>query len=491
MERSLVQASTGFPVAPGEVIVAAHGDFDDHLRMPALLAEQLITADNVDRDAARACLNPKTTWARRKDAIENLLWSTRGAPITLIDIDALGRLATSPEATRADSVLASFLPELRWWFERLVNAIDRGGWRVLRPAADSRISQRLEELRVEFDAREPATSDSLSRRLEALPPIVADVLAALTTTGARREVDVERFLDEALASEEDAADVALEMAYGTLTRAAREVAWHCAVARGPQPLNGRIGGFALATETRSPTQLNASLVDGLVKARWLTRATTGVVMHERLRRFLHTRSKWAVEGGLIPIHKHLSKHRVAQEGLPDTLERHHHAIKGRDAQTAMQTAAAYATDLRALGFELSVDGRFEEAAEVYRSIVDQFDAEDSYAWQYFAYNLARARNDDRSAEDASEIEAAYARAVLLEPSNPLYHGRLVGFRAEMGRNIGDDFGGLIGRFAAHANHEAVGYLAKPVFDGLRRAGRDEDANALRERWSHVVGPSSR
>lgn len=100
----------------------------------------------------------------------------------------------------------------------------------------------------------------------------------------------------------------------------------------------------------------------------------------------------------------------------------------------METSDLYATDLRELGIRLSAKDRWLDAARTYRAIV-KLDETDAYAWEYLGYNLARADSD----KHAGEILSAYTNAHACAEGNPLFHGRLLGFRGRQGMEIDAEF----------------------------------------------------
>ena len=67
------------------------------------------------------------------------------------------------------------------------------------------------------------------------------------------------------------------------------------------------------------------------------------------------------------------------------------------------------------------------ATAVYQRCLDQVDSEDAYSWHYLGFNL------DRAAEQRERAEAAFRKAVELDPTNPWWNGRLVTFLIEQSR----------------------------------------------------------
>src|SRR5690606_22443214 len=120
------------------------------------------------------------------------------------------------------------------------------------------------------------------------------------------------------------------------------------------------------------------------------------------------------------------------------------------------------------------------AARIYEVIVKQFDAEDAFAWEYLGYNLARGHEDAITPELSTRILNAYQRAVQLKPHNPLYAGRLLGFEAQIGKDVSSAFDRLAARWANMPDE--LGYAVAPVFHGLTRAGRLDELENLASSW---------
>jgi hypothetical protein len=106
------------------------------------------------------------------------------------------------------------------------------------------------------------------------------------------------------------------------------------------------------------------------------------------------------------------------------LEKHYQAALAGDAgarvfEQAQDTLPApvwFWTRARAL----SLARKFEEAATLYERGLDRF-PEAAYGWHYLGYNLAKAGQEPRRAEQA------FRKAVELEPENPWWNRRLVTF----------------------------------------------------------------
>lgn len=69
--------------------------------------------------------------------------------------------------------------------------------------------------------------------------------------------------------------------------------------------------------------------------------------------------------------------------------------------------------------------------------------------------------------------------------NPLYHGRLLGFRAELGEDVSNEFDRAMHLYTAGKDSK-VTYFVKAVFDGLKRGGQDARRNMLATKWQSTL-----
>ncbi|MFH1434915.1 MAG: tetratricopeptide repeat protein [Pseudomonadota bacterium] len=132
------------------------------------------------------------------------------------------------------------------------------------------------------------------------------------------------------------------------------------------------------------------------------------------------------------IHSTLAEHYLKLNGVnsPDDLsstdqavawtEKAHHLAQG-GAATEKEWCDLQHPD-PALWWDraraLSIAGKYDEAAQVYRRCVEKFQNDD-YGWHYLAFNLAR------SGGPGSEVEKAWKRALELSPGNPWWNARWV------------------------------------------------------------------
>ena len=75
---------------------------------------------------------------------------------------------------------------------------------------------------------------------------------------------------------------------------------------------------------------------------------------------------------------------------------------------------------------------------------------------------------------------AYEQAHKHWPENPLYHGRLLGFRAQLGAKVDADIVRAIGYYvqAYGDEREGVSHFAKTAIMGLVRANQKERARSI-------------
>jgi hypothetical protein len=208
-------------------------------------------------------------------------------------------------------------------------------------------------------------------------------------------------------------------------------------------------------------------------------------MANAARAFLRARATTTGPERVVREHDWLARREART--VEDRVELHFHAVESGDATLAVDTAQHYGADLRRIAYARSrkqgaTRADFESAARIYRTIVEEFDASDAYAWEYLAYNLARAHGDEPSypPDVEREIVAAYARATEIDPSNPLYKGREIGFQARLGRRVYDRLRHWMYRFSRSAGDRGLVIFADQVLKGMSRAARQDLA---RETWA--------
>lgn len=438
----------------------AFADPDDHLRLIVLIANAL----DPGSEAGRACLDPKAKWGQRLDAIGEVLVGASRQPASstlgvLTDFDALdpGHLGGGElwKDGQMRTQRADFL-------ERLLDAVERGGWVLARPLPQARTSERLSS--IELDV-EPNAGDLV-------PPECAPMRRWLVERDRIGERELGRQID---AAGPQAGRDLLDLVYDALRPSARAAGRKLAALRPPMAVNGVAGPFPIG-----PDDIPREALSELTSAGVLQELGSGRLrMPRTARRCFLSHAKLA-QDDLTSVHRELGARDLEGMELEEQLETHFHAIRGGSFEDARRTARYYGTDLRELGIRLSRAGEWRAAAEVFTTILE-FDPDDAYAHEYWAYN--RARELGRPAgEDVDAIRKAYERAHRLAGSNPLYHGRWLGFRAEHGEDVKAEIEEGLRRYLAPGAELAASYFAEPALRGVTRGRRRALRAALLERW---------
>ena len=447
---------------------------DDHVRLTVLLAEQFRDADP---DAAQTCTSVTASWGDRRSALRSLLASAADACKSrfvgaFFDVDALDPGTAHVRAMDVwDDVQC--LRERSEFLNLILDQIASDAWCIMRPEASSRAFDEVGPAPDQFSATDPATG---------LSSDASRLAHWLVTTTALSRPELERLLDSA--EQGDRPRHLAATVYDLLPPRCRAVAKHLSCLRPPQDSNGHVGPFrvlesAPADHKQIPSQVLALLVD----AGFLVRQGLALRMPRFVRAFVQSQASCADPGEVASDHLWISRE-LRQSSTASTAatlaEAHYHAILATDIDGALGTASHYVTDLRVLGANLSQQRRYGEAAEVFDYIA-QKDPEDAYAWEYLAYNLARLDDDAHS----TVIQRAYETAARLEPTNPLYQGRRLGFAGELGHDIEDEFGRLIDRYGSVDSlfaSDAVRYFADCALRGLARGGKEEARRSLVRRF---------
>lgn len=449
--------------------VTAFGDADDHLRLTVLLAGAL---QRFEPDAAAVCRQAeKNPWPQRLDALKGLLRAAdTGAArverplVRVADVEALPW--TAPGAERWDD--GAFVFErsaLRRACEALPSVVALDGVDAAEPDASV------------YDRFEPA-----------LRPIARHIVA-------RRWVD-EHSLEAYLRLGRP--QHVLVVAWDWLRPATRDSATRLSALRPAQKLNGGFGPLALqdAIEHRvdEPTlaSLDRGAIDELLDAGFLQRLPGRpnlLRFPPRVREFLRAHALVFSAESLRADHALIAR-LLPDEGDEAAIERHHHAVLAGDAKLALDTALFYGADLRAAAAAASLERRYDEAAEIFRVIVERFDPRDAYAWEYLGFNLwQRYRRSPQKMPHAVAVEArrALERACSVDArgaSNPLFRGRLLGFRAVFKDDIGPEFTHWLRLFRAKSRRgpSAVSWFARQVRTALAAAGMERAYELLCEPW---------
>lgn len=470
----------------------ASGDADDHYRLCVLIA---LRARELAVDAGEsidACLDPRSRWSQRLDAVRDILagsaWLRAERVACLYDLDALDPGREVVEALWHDR---HFLRQRRELFETLLADANRGGWVLVRPRPTPEVSTRLDP---DLDQDGNGAGGLGEPRDDALAELVSpDTRPILQWVRAnvlpQRELEL---LFDATGPGEFETDL-LNIVYEKLAHTTREAAKRLSCLRQPQFVNGALGPFALDGTTRRYA-LRAEDVGRLRETGLLQPFSPATVLLPRgARATLRVRAELSLGDEWQELHRWVGGELELQESVEAKLESHHHAVRGGSLERALATAWYYGADLRELAYGWSRDGRFREAAEVYRQLVQQFDDEDAYAWEYLAYNLARDLQDREPREaEAEEILGAYDRAFKLDRNNPLYHGRLLGFLARLGRDVEIQFHRGMERYATnYAGTSAMSFFAKPVLEGMIAGRYGKRRLEIVRRWRSALSRHER
>lgn len=459
------------------VRLRAYGDDDDPLRLAVLLAEHL---RSVDAELAEACLSRRTSWHTRRRSLGLLLdrASTAGTlSVALLDLDALAPVARRDDPAHVGRMRRDF-------FELVVQSVADGGWSVTRPSPRALVSESLETLPLADVVGQPTASVP-----PAFPPGIRPVASALVDKELLTRRDLERIQE----SVDDIEGHLVMVAYDALPTHARHALRVLAAHRAPSKLNGTCGDFGWA-DTVSTRALPRSTVQALRESGLLQSDDAAqpdqVRVPRRVREVVEPIARAVDRAGLVETHQYLAARPFEGRPPEEQLEIHAHAVRAGDVRRAKETARYYGTELRALATSLSRDKReFAQAADLFQHLVDSFDPSDAYCWEYLAYNLARDDFAKRAAgRNEARIRAAYEKAHRLEPRNPLYHGRLLGYRASRGDAVRGEVDRGLERYLREYDEssDAVSRFLEPVLRGLGTARTDE-RDALMRDWCNVLG----
>lgn len=458
------------------------GDRDDPQRLAVLLAEHVAATfpGNVEiARKARVCLDPRTSWKDRRIILgDTLALATEQHTdhfIALADIDALAPQGT--EDWRADRSI-TMRQDL---YKLVLEAVERGGWLVFRTSPARRVSPDLADLDLEETYTTNPHGVELPEEANPYAPEIRPIAAWLTLRGALRPRDLSRIV----ADVEDFDAHLVDLAYDALPPSARDAGKLLSAVRPPQHVNGAIGPFAYAGDRPTATSIPRAAADALRGSGFLQpgAAASTLRMPRLVRDLLRRFAPLGMAGETRRLHERLAAVPIEAKGTPDKLEIHHHAVFARDVERAKSTALFYGTELRDLATQLSLEGqherdraKFAQAAELFEYVVSTFDRTDAYAWEYLGYNLARAGD----AANRPRIRQAYETAHRLWPDNPLYHGRLLGFRGQLGQDIVADFASWLDRYVNKFGDErdAVSFFAEAALKGLLRGHQREQLQRI-------------
>lgn len=459
---------------PSASTLYAFGDSDDALRLTVLLSDILEQREGHKvTEYARVCRDPKAAPHDRIEALRRAVQyadSTQHRPIALVDIDALS-------TTGDDSWTGDRSPRISQSFADMISdAVGRGGWWLYRTSpprfGTTPSNFDLDVLDTDEDANE---EDVVMRAFSADCHTLVRSLVSRNTLTTR---DLRRIREGV----ESPDAYVVRVAYDTLSRQACGAIRVLAALRPPQCLNGVVGPMTLRDGEIDSRGLPKSAVLELVDRGMLLRSKerSTVRVARIVRDVLEEMGAHGLHHTINQLHSHRGTEAIEHRPNADVLEVHHHAVCAGDIDNAMRTATFYGTELRSLATRISLDAQeafglakyeqarrlFSQAARLFEHVVRHFDHTDAYSWEYFAYNLARSRQEAREIG----IAQAYARAHQLWRNNPLYHGRLLGYRAECGQDvIHEVIRGLDQYVQQLVEHDdGPSYFAEAVIHGMRR-----------------------
>lgn len=447
--------------------VAAYGEPDDHLRMTVLIAEALAPHQP---EAAAVCLRAqKNPWSSRFQALSELLQTVElRRPGVVCRVRDLGALPEAPprrgQGRWDDRSFAREHAQLRARLER---------------AAEAGV--------LAFESANVKGGDVVDSVEPGLRPLA-------------RWLRAKGRIDDALVVEcVEGGDQGyfLSAMWDAIGRDARVAALRLSALRPPQRLNGVLGPITLHGDggrVEGLSTVTRTAVDRLLEMGVLHRDSSGAVFFPRpVRAFLRTFATQYSPQDLQQDHRTLAR-QIQGDDAGALVERHYHAVQGHDLDDARATARYYGADLRALARDLSLGGDHAGAAKIYEEIVTTYDPRDAYAWEYLGYNLWQPhRRAPTSMPEALQrrIDDALTRACTVDTfnqRNPLFLGRLLGFRGMFGADIAAAFGDCVTRFArtltiaTHADQAELSWFAKQVRTAFASNGAEARYRTLCATW---------
>lgn len=474
----------------------ALGTEDDHLRLCVLIASTVREAGS-DTEPIAACLARGTPWLERLGALREVLRAPAANGRSIADLDALA-VSERPQEEWDDR---RFLRERTALLEVLIEAGAQAGWTFLRPAPQEQVTEMLTAAGVWV---------APSSVHQQLPPGISRELHPLAEHLLGDGVDTDELWEIHEAAQ--GADFAFSIdhyltrrADQKLTAKARDAALRLSMLRPPQHLNGSVG--VLPVEGSNVHRVSRLGIDELLQRGFLDRHGDYIGMPRAIRDYYRPIAETTGDIDARGAHQWIADHLsdLSDGGISGQLERHHHRIGAHDVEGAFDSGAHYVADIRSLGVWLSRMGRINEAnylhaADVFERLcaVDQTDA---YSWEYWAYNRARGESPwVRTADPLRQrLADAYERAWRLDlerraaeygrgpaATNPLYHGRWLGFRAECEEDIVAEMKEGVATYA-EINERAVAWFGKPVVQGARRCWSVEARQRLLDAMTVAFG----
>lgn len=488
LPRSTLLARPVVPATPGTVrTVRAYGEPDDPLRLVVVLADHLRSLLPDGADAAEECLNRRAAWRTRLGALRELFAEAKrlDAPYAaLVDPDAL---APIPRPGWEDRTAHRMREDIR---KAILAAIDAGGWLVAQPNPTTVVSEELDQIDIEPED----LSSKMEPELAFFPPDVQPVARWLVSS---HRLPRER-LNDILEDTKDPGQHILRIAYDALPEGARETGRRLHVTRAPNARNGSLGPFQWSADPTHPLEVSERDVDVLEAANILSRDDEHHPSHRAMTR--RVRELFAVHAAALEadivrgLHQALAKDASFEERTAEEqIEIHHHAARAGDLKRVRETALYFGFELRALATHLSrVQHDYEAAAALFKDLLDQYDRTDAYAWEYLGYNLALADKKAKSpGRRATQILESYREAHTLDKKNPLYHGRYLGYRAELGHHVIEEVNFAMTKYAERSDAgDFISWFVMPVLDGLYRGGRHIERKKILDDWDALLSWSA-
>jgi hypothetical protein len=472
-ESRVVNGSRAPTADAGIRVFHAYGEPDDPLRLLVLLAEHVASLQGL---SASRCLDPTAAWRSKRDELDDLLdglWSYDHTFAVIVDLDAL---APTPRNDWEDPLTHRMQADI---FDLICRAIDRGGWIVVRPSPAATVSERLSAIVAEETSSDIASIDTL-----VLAPDVRPMAQWLVTHGRLLGGDLQRILE----SESHPNDRILSLACSDLTPQARQLAQRVSILRPPFSVNGAFGPFSWGS-TNGDFEVSREGAEDLCDRGLLQEDRAGSHIMMRMPRNVRHEVGSAHADWTERAHRWLAERDQDTTNTEEIIEAHYHAARSGNLELAKKTAKIYGYELRMLATHLSRERDFKGAAELFLYLVENFSSTDAYAWEYLGYNLARwDQQVEFFGRHHDEIRQAYLRAHELDPNNPLYHGRWLGFQAECRIDISGELSRGIAKYLRDygAREDAISWFTMPVLDGLQRSKRATDLDDLISRWRPVL-----
>ncbi|WP_224361244.1 hypothetical protein [Hyalangium versicolor] len=355
---------------------------------------------------------------------------------------------------------------------------------ILRPSVAKEASPKLAELDAEVvEPEEDFVASTGVQQTAAFAPECRPVVSWLL----QRQLLKPQELVDIVETVDDFNAHVLAVAYDALPSSCQDAAKVLSAVRPAQHLNGSLGAFEFSQEVgaeRVPRKAVTQLLEGGLLQQAPGEAPDKVYMPRFIRTMVARHARFSMTDVIRQTHEWLSAQPLEGSSTDEKIEIHFHAVQAGNIERAKSTAAFYGNELRSLATYLSKARQdHSRAAELFELLVKEFDEQDPYSWEYLGYNLARAHGGMKR----DKIRDAYRRAHSLVPNNPLYHGRWLGFRGELGEPVLSDFEKGLKRYIQEfGDEEAVSYFAEAVLRGLKRGHQEGQLSQIFSRWGTTL-----